>query len=78
MIRNLRSRTLLFSLASLAIASVAARGQQSGVEPPLHTNGHEIVDADGHNVRLTSVNWYGSTRRNMWQAGSITLRWPRS
>jgi len=69
MIRNLRSRTLLFSLASLAIASVAARGQQPGVEPPLHTNGHEIVDADGHNVRLTSVNWYGFDQKEYVAGG---------
>ncbi len=27
--------------------------------PPLHTDGHRIVDAAGHTVRLTSVNWYG-------------------
>ncbi len=27
--------------------------------PPLHTDGYRIVDAAGHAVRLTSVNWYG-------------------
>lgn len=27
--------------------------------PPLHTEGYRILDAAGHPVRLTSVNWYG-------------------
>jgi len=29
------------------------------IAPPLHTSGHQILDARGQRVRLTSVNWYG-------------------
>jgi endoglucanase len=32
---------------------------QNEIAPPLHADGHRIVDAAGHTVRLTSVNWYG-------------------
>ena len=35
------------------------RGQQAAFAPPLHTDGHRIVDAHGRALRLTSVNWYG-------------------
>ena len=70
MIRKLRSR-IVFLLAafSLAIASVAARGQQHGVEPPLHTKGHQILDAAGHGVRLISVNWYGFDQKEFVVGG---------
>lgn len=31
-----------------------------GIAPgPLHTEGNQIVDSTGHNVRLTGVNWFG-------------------
>lgn len=43
----------------LVLAYAAARGQESVIAPPLHTDGHRIVDSAGHAVRLTSVNWYG-------------------
>jgi endoglucanase len=69
MIRNLRSRTFLFFAFSLAIASVAARGQVSGVAPPLRTQGHQILDASGHSVRLTSVNWYGFDQKEYVAGG---------
>ena len=69
MIRNARSRTFLFFAFSLAIASVAARGQVSGVAPPLHTNGHQILDASGHSLRLTSVNWYGFDQKEYVAGG---------
>lgn len=47
--------TLLFC------AGCVAWGQENTrtVLPPLHTDGTRIVDAAGHAVRLTSVNWYG-------------------
>jgi endoglucanase len=35
------------------------RAQAPKIAPPLHTDGHRIVDASGHPVRLASVNWYG-------------------
>ena len=69
MIRNARSRTFLFFAFSLAIASVAARGQVSGVAPPLRTQGHQILDASGHSVRLTSVNWYGFDQKEYVAGG---------
>jgi len=69
MIRNLRFGALLLAAVSLAVASVAARGQQLGAEPPLHTKGHQILDAAGHSVRLTSVNWYGFDQKEYVAGG---------
>jgi len=69
MIRNVRLRIFLFAAFSLGIAGLAARGQQPGVEPPLHTRGHQIVDAAGHAVRLTSVNWYGFDQKEFVVGG---------
>jgi endoglucanase len=43
----------------LPIITTLASAQQAAFTPPLHTSGHDIVDAAGHPVRLTSVNWYG-------------------
>jgi endoglucanase len=55
------SRTLaaLFSLACLLLGAPFAALAQQQIRPPLHTSGHQILDAAGHPVRLTSVNWYG-------------------
>ncbi len=53
--RPLFTVCLLF-VAQLAVPFVAPAQQ---IRPPLHTSGHEIRDAAGHLVRLTSVNWYG-------------------
>lgn len=50
-------RAILLAIAFL-ICNVA-RGEHAGIAVPLHTEGREIVDASGHPVRLTSVNWYG-------------------
>jgi len=69
MIRNVRSCIFLFAAFSLAIASMATHGQQPGVEPPLHTKGHQIVDAAGHSVRLISVNWYGFDQKEFVVGG---------
>jgi len=69
MIRNARSRTLLLFTASLLLTSLAATAQQAGFEPPLHTKGHEILDAAGHGVRLTSVNWYGFDQKEFVAGG---------
>ena len=43
----------------LSVAGLSGHGQRTAVVPPLHTEGRQIVDATGHPVRLTSVNWYG-------------------
>ena len=50
---------LFLWLSVLIFASAASRSQQRAIAPPLHTEGYRIVDASGHPVRLTSVNWYG-------------------
>ena len=39
------------------------------VAPPLHTSGHDIVDSQGHRVRLTSVNWYGFDQQEFVAGG---------
>lgn len=52
-------RFVLMASCSLGLAVSPARGQRSAINPPLHTEGHRIVDARGRAVRLTSVNWYG-------------------
>jgi endoglucanase len=69
MIRNMRSCIFVFAAFCLAIASMAARGQPSGIKPPLHTNDRQIVDAAGHSVRLTSVNWYGFDQKEFVVGG---------
>jgi hypothetical protein len=46
-------------VAWVALGAVPATFVQQGIVPPLRTSGHQIVDAAGHPVRLTSVNWYG-------------------
>jgi endoglucanase len=50
---------ILLAAACLAFGGALGRAQQSEIAPPLQTDGHRIVDAAGHAVRLTSVNWYG-------------------
>lgn len=52
-------RPVLSALAWLAAGVPAASAQAPVIVPPLHTEGHRIVDAAGHAVRLTSANWYG-------------------
>ena len=43
----------------LACFTITASAQQANIVPPLHTSGYQILDAKGHVIRLTSVNWYG-------------------
>ena len=45
--------------ACLVICTFSVRSHASEIIPPLHTDGHRIVDSTGNTVRLTSVNWYG-------------------
>jgi len=49
----------LFLAPALLCFTAAVWAQPAGLAPPLHTEGHRIVDAQGHSVRLTSVNWFG-------------------
>jgi endoglucanase len=51
-------RGLLLAAVCLAWNAGPACGQ-AGITPPLHTDGYRMVDAGGHAIRLTSVNWYG-------------------
>jgi len=51
------------------LGAVSATFAQQGIAPPLHTSGHQIVDAAGHTVRLTSVNWYGFDQKEFVAGG---------
>lgn len=53
----------------LSFDALPARGQRATVVPPLHTEGHRIVDSTGHAVRLTSVNWYGFDQKEFVVGG---------
>jgi endoglucanase len=68
----MKSAGLLSPLVCLLILSFGAspmRGQRASVVPPLHTEGYQIVDAAGHAVRLTSVNWYGFDEKEFVAGG---------
>jgi endoglucanase len=40
-----------------------------GIQPPLHTAGNQIVDANGKVVRFKGVNWYGLESRSFEPLG---------
>lgn len=54
--RHQLRKTVFFLLACFTLAAIA---QQPNIAPPLHTSGYRILDAKGHVIRLTSVNWFG-------------------
>ena len=54
-----RSFALLLCTAVVLLGVPAVAHAQKQIVPPLHTSGYQILDAAGHPVRLTSVNWYG-------------------
>src|SRR5437868_7051266 len=59
---RMQSRHLIRTCLSLSVClagQVLIAQSQPAAVPPLHTEGHRIVDTIGHRVRLTSVNWYG-------------------
>jgi endoglucanase len=60
-------RTHSCILAVLLLPSVILA--QSQIRPPLHTNGHVILDSAEHVVRLTSVNWYGFDQKEFVVGG---------
>ncbi len=62
---------LVLSMCVLVLSfdALPARGQRATVVPPLHTEGHRIVDSTGHAVRLTSVNWYGFDQKEFVVGG---------
>ena len=51
----------LFASLSLCFncATLHAQADKSHIVLPLHTSGHQIIDATDKPIRLTSVNWYG-------------------
>lgn len=54
----------------VACSSGAMRAQKAAdIVPPLHTDGHRIVDAKVQAVRLTSVNWYGFDQKEYVAGG---------
>ncbi len=57
--RTITIERVLFVVSVFILSVTMARGLTSEIIPPLHTDGHRIVDSAGHVVRLTSVNWYG-------------------
>src|SRR5271157_1335192 len=54
-----RGTHLTLLVAVVLFRTALASAGQSQIQPPLHTNGHDSLDAADHRVRLTSVNWYG-------------------
>lgn len=61
-------RTLLLVVYLLCAMPPVLLAQQD-VRPPLHTSGYDILDAAGHRVRLTSVNWYGFDQKEFVAGG---------
>jgi endoglucanase len=66
MTRHLRTFLLVIYLLCAMPAVLLA---QQDVRPPLHTIGYDILDAAGHRVRLTSVNWYGFDQKGFVAGG---------
>jgi len=60
-------------VAWVVLGAVPATFAQHGIVPPLRTSGHQIVDAAGHPVRLTSVNWYGFDQKEFVLAPATWL-----
>ncbi|HVJ08546.1 MAG TPA: glycoside hydrolase family 5 protein [Acidisarcina sp.] len=56
MIRSLILRVVLLTIVCVSLGSLVSHAQ---IALPLHTSGHQILDAKGNPVRLNSVNWYG-------------------
>jgi endoglucanase len=66
-ISSLSSPVLSFLFLLLAVPVLAHPHEQ--ITPPLHTSGHEILDAANHPVRLASVNWYGIDQKEFVPGG---------
>ncbi len=64
----IRAAAILLA-AALPVLPLVAQPKEVGIKPPLHTEGHQIVDAAGHPVRLTSVNWYGFDQKEFVAGG---------
>ncbi len=64
-----RACAMLLCVASVLLGASSATLAQQPVLPPLHTSGYQILDAAGHSVRLTSVNWYGFDQKEYVAGG---------
>jgi len=64
-----RTIHLLFIFIASVCAAIPLSAQTAAITPPLHTEGYRIVDAAGHAVRLTSVNWYGFDQKEYVAGG---------
>ncbi|HYK36761.1 glycoside hydrolase family 5 protein [Alloacidobacterium sp.] len=56
-------------LAMICLVCKPVYSQHAGLVPPLHTEGHQILDASENPVRLTSVNWYGFDQKEYVAGG---------
>jgi endoglucanase len=66
----MKSRVAVFLLiVCLLCTTPAVLFAQQAIRPPLHTSGYDILDAAGHRVRLTSVNWYGFDQKEFVAGG---------
>jgi len=63
------TRAIWAVIAAIWLMASTARAQSTAIVPPLHTDGHRIVDASGRSVRLTSVNWYGFDQKEYVAGG---------
>jgi endoglucanase len=66
---NPRREYQVILLALICLICKSACGEHAGITPPLRTEGHQILDASGHQVRLTSVNWYGFDEKEFVAGG---------
>src|SRR4051794_5091693 len=88
--RHGRNPVLWSSLAATALALTVAfsfpglgnvlaigepPGDAPGARPPLHADGGRIVDARGHEVVLTGVNWFGLETGTFAPHGLWTRNW---
>jgi endoglucanase len=63
------TRAAHFFVVVLPLVMPPAVLAQPQIRPPLHANGHKILDSAGHEVRLTSVNWYGFDQKEYLAGG---------
>ena len=64
-----RSFALLLCTAVVLLGVPAVAHAQKQIVPPLHTSGYQVLDAAGHPVWLTSVNWYGFDQKEFVVGG---------
>jgi endoglucanase len=64
----------LFSIPAMRHASTAG-GKTVSVKTPLHAEGGKIVDANGHPVTLSGVNWFGLETETFAPHGLQSRNW---